>query len=286
MLCVLPAAACLPHAPPPVSDAVFLRRAVAELIAEAEQARDEQVLPRQDLSFARELLLQEERPGVSGDAIFKLLVNPVHNDGWIDAYARWQLLGFEPAWPAKARDFGDEEFEEFLSDLPALLMNPRSDRETIARVNIALSRERVSDPDAAALRELDQSLRTREAEIQNLNRPALELRRWVEERCGLEGHRHHQARLERLGAMVAAGWPVEELKRQIAQRLDQSHRDPALTPPLRARLASQAATLAGRRTPVIESVGVGENNSPRAQFDEAAVYDFEVNEWIRILQGK
>jgi len=275
-----------PAASPNVSDAVLLRRAVVELTAEAEQALTDQRLPRQEPTFAREFLQRSGRASVDGKLVFKRLLRPLGKDPFIDAYVRWQLLGFGPVWPDDDRTLDDEDFELFLAELPALAMNPRSDREAIARINAALAREIVNDADAEALRQLDQSLRERSAEVQNLNRPALEFRRWIEEQCGNTGHRHHQARLERLDALVAAGWPTEELKRQIARRFEEARRDRSFTPEQRARVASQAARLVGRRVPIIQSVGVGENNSPQAQFDETAVYDFEVNEWIRLLQDK
>jgi hypothetical protein len=256
------------------------------LTAEAELAAEEGRLLRQETTFAREFLERNGRASLDSDLVFRRLARPPSDDPFIDAYVRWQMLGFAPAWPEDGRAFDDEAFELLLSELPALMMNPRSDRETIARINSAIAREQVSDAEAEGLRQLDQSLREQSAAVQNLNRPALEFRRWIEEQCGDTGHRHHQARLERLGALVAAGWPTEELKRQIAQQFETAQRDKTFAAEERARVAEQAAKLIGRRTPVLQSVGVGENNSPQAQFDETAVYDFVVNEWIRLLQGQ
>jgi hypothetical protein len=259
---------------------------MVELTAEAEQAIAEERLARQETTFAREFLDRNAVARLDGALVFKRIARPASEDPFIDAYVRWQLLGFEPRLPESDREYGDKDFERTLSDFPALLMNPRSDRDAIARVNAAIARESVSDSDADALRALDRTLGERAAAVQNLNRPALELRRWLEEKSGREGPRHHQARLELLGALVRAGWPTEDLKRQIAQGFETARSDRTFSAEERARVARQAGALAGLRTPIIQSVGVGENNSPQAQFDETAVYDFEVNEWVRILQNK
>ncbi len=275
-----------PPAPAEMSDAALLRAAIVELAAEGAQAMEDGRLPRQETTFAREFLERSSRASINGDLVFDRLQHPAHKDPFVDAHIRWQLFGFEPIWPETERDFDDEEFEEMLSDLPALLPNPRSDRGAIGRINAALAREQVSDSDAEAIRALDQSLRDESARISDLNRPGLELRGLIEERVGEVGHRAHQVRLEHLAAMVEAGWPVEDLKRRIADHFEQARDDAAFTAEQRERVASQAVKLIGLRTPLILSVGIGENNSPQAQFDETAVYDFEVNEWIRILQGK
>lgn len=270
---------------PPPSDAALINKAIALLTAEAREAMKENRLPRQETTFAREFLREHEREAIPGDLVRKRFERRINRDPFIDAYVRWQLLGFEPAWPGDS--LKDTDFDRLIEELPALLANPRCDRAFIARVNDAIRRQQVSDAEAQAIREADAALTARASEVNNLNRPALEIRRWLErgaeERGGESAVRAHLLRLERVRALVSAGWNAEGQKRDILRRFEAAKRDPTLTDEHRARLAQAARSMIGLRAPIVTRVGIGNENAVEAQFDEAAVYDFEVNEWVRAL---
>lgn len=268
-------------AQPPPSDAALVNKAIALLTAEARQGQKENRLPRQETTFAAEFLREHGRESVPGDLVWKRFERRTNRDAFIDAYVRWQLLGFNPAWPGDS--IKDADLDRLIEELPALLPNPRTDRAFIARVNDAIRRQQVSDAEAQAIREADAALTRRASEINNLNRPALEIRRWLERSAGESTFRAHLMRLERVRALVSAGWNAEGPKRDILRRFEESKRHAELTDEHRARLAQAARSMIGLRAPIVTRVGIGNENAVEAQFDEAAVYDFEVNEWVRAL---
>lgn len=263
------------------SEIALLNRAVATLTEEAEAAREKEALPRRGSDFARDFRRLHGGAVPGGRVVWSRMRRPLSRDPFIDAYVRWQLLGFNPELP-EASALDDRAFERFLADLPALLKNPRSDRRLLAQVNRALAREELNESDARAMSDLDRDLRKRTRLVNELNRPALELRRWVERQAGATGHRIHQVRLERLAAMVVAGWNVEGLKRQIAQGFNDAKRDYSFTLEERQRVAGQARKLIGLRTKFVTRIGAADG-APQAEFDEGAVYDFEVESWVRAL---
>lgn len=271
------------QSPPKRTSAAALQYAIKLLTQEAEQAKSEEKLPRQTANFYREFK-KSENVEINSKMVWEKIRRPLSKDPFIDSYIRWQLTGFNPTMP-DADDFEDSDFENFLNSLPQLLGNPRSDRNTLAKINQALGREQVSDEDAEKLNEMDKEIRNKSNQVNNLNKPGIQLRNWVDKQVGNKGHRIHQARLERLAAMVKTGWNAERHKRTIAQGFENSKRDYSLTPEMRRRIAEQAQQLVGLRTAILTRVSVNEGIAT-AQFDEAAVYDFEVREWVRSLAGK
>jgi len=271
---------------PPRSPAALVNQAMRELQAEGEQTKREGALVRQEATFASEFA---RRDGAAVDSVlaWAKFTRPAHRDDIIDAYVRWQWTGFEPTPPRKPagdEDFDDAAFADLLASLPAMSANPRSDREMIARVNAALSREEVSESDAAALGKLNEDLQAQAGRAADLNRPGLELRAWIERRFEDHPVRVHLLRLERIGAMVAAGWNVEDVKARFAAGIERSMRERELDADDRREIAAAATRLDGRRTPIVTRVGATER-APEAEFDEAAVYDFEVKAWVRVLDG-
>ena len=272
--------------PPRASPAVLLQHAVRDLTQEAQDARGAGELTRREADFVHTFLSER---GLARDHIppriaWNALRRPQSDAPFIDAYVRWQLTGFTAAIPA-ADALSNDDFESFLKALPPYLVNPGSDREIIDRINAALRLQRLSEQESEALMSLHHDLRERLRTISALNVPATRLREWVAEQVGDRGLRIHQVRIERLAALVSGGWNTERLKREIAGGLRGAVRDASFTPEQRARLAEQMRRLAGRRKPIVTRIAVSEG-AAQAQFDEAAVYDFEVSEWIRIMHGK
>jgi len=239
--------------------------------------------------IAREILASEGLAGISFDAIARRLLRPQHDDPFVDAYVRWQLTGFDPPLPVDGTGASsDREFSELLESLPPLVRNPRSEPALVATVNRLLARERVSESEAGAIAETNRELRAREAAMRNLSRPALQLRLWFERTLNDAGDnigRVFQTRLNRLRALVEAGWGVERLKREIERDLDGAQRDLTFTPEQRDAVAARARRLVGLRTPIVTRIAAPDG-VPQADFDETAVYDFEVRAWLRALAGR
>jgi len=291
-LCITPCTiAAAQDAPRIANPAVLMQHAVRELGREAQQARDSGELARKEADFAAAFLRERELAAdfVPAHIIWNALRRPQHDrDPFIDAYIRWQLTGFANAAIPPEESLSIEEFESFLANLPAYLLNPRSDRQTVARLNSVLNRQNLSEKEISDLTAISEDLQTREQRVTALNIPAERFRAWIEKQAGARGMRVHQARIERLGSMVGSGWNPERLKREIAAGLEAAAKDYSFTPDQRRRVAGQMLTLAGRRTPIITRITPPQSadDVAQAQFDEAALYDFEVTEWIRIMQGK
>lgn len=271
---------------PQRNPAGLLQQAVRELTAEARIALQDGAITRRSPTFAAAFLRERDAAAdsIPPQVAWNALRRKQNNDPFIDAYIRWQLTGFNPQ-PPDEDSLAQEQFERFLVDLPPYLFNPRSESQVVYRVNAALARTRLTDEQAAEISALNKDLIDRSRSTIALNAPAIALRVWIEQNVSDRGMRIHQIRLERIAAMVAGGWNPDQLKRRMTRDLEAAVKDYAFTPAQRARVAQQMTRTAGRRTPIVTRVSV-EESVATAQFDEAAVYDFEVREWIRTMQGK
>src|SRR5690606_20765169 len=78
-----------------------------------------------------------------------------------------------------------------------------------------------------------------------LNRPAERFRQWVEDQLGETGVRPRQWMMEELAAMIAAGWPVSDLKSAMSRDFSASVTDETFTSAQRAMLVNQLRTMIG-----------------------------------------
>ncbi|MGI9014047.1 MAG: hypothetical protein ACR2GY_07345 [Phycisphaerales bacterium] len=282
MTCAQPSNPAPPASPSP---ARVLREAIVTLASEARAGQREGRLPRENFSFAEECRVRYPDITFDAAAVFRLIEQPADRDPFVDAYIRWQLLGFQPKLPATTA-WREPVFLRCLANLPALPGNPRADRRLLATANRALALETLSESDTARLREMDESLRDDTSRANNLARPGLELRAWLIEQLDAErGVRAHLARLEELQARIDAGWPVDRAKNAISAALERAVAEQSLTEEEAELLAAASIKLSGRRTAVVRAIRITEN-VPAIEFDEVALYDFEVNVWLRTLRGK
>ena len=88
--------------------------------------------------------------------------------------------------------------------------------------------------------------------------------------------------LERCGSRVIAGWNVERIKDRLQQSFLTAATEPEFTTAQRRRIASRAERLVGRRRAYLQRAVIADGTLTM-EVDEAAVYDFEVNRWIRTI---
>ncbi len=114
--------------PPPAAtsqssrDHELIREARRLLISEALDAKKNQQLPTLSPDFAQRF--DREIPDAD---LSQAILEPTHRDPFVDAYVRWQLTSFDPALP----EFNDQQFADFMDNIPALVQNPRADPQII-----------------------------------------------------------------------------------------------------------------------------------------------------------
>jgi hypothetical protein len=175
----------------------------------------------------------------------------------------------------------DREFERLLDDAPALLPNPMADRAVIAEYR-ALNG---SGPQAPAVRErverVTAELEERRAAAERLNRPALELRAWLAERCPATGPRRVQWLIETAAATMAAGWPPTQIKAKLGEAI-RAAADSALSADDRKAIAAGLKPLAGRECTFLKSVSWSDG-AAEAVIMTAGFQEIDVARWIEAL---
>lgn len=285
LLCFLQGAARLqpPDSPPaPESELARFNRAVRVLTEEARAALDTGEFPRREADFAASF-----EGTLDAVVLARRLPRAVDRDPVIDAYVRWQLTSFRPDFNV----LSEREFERLLASLPALPEHPRADRALLETLNraVRLSNERqgglLTEREADTLGGMLEANTARVGSATARARPGLELRMAIERAAGELGPRAHLVRLERLGAMVSAGWDVESEKRRVNDRFTAGANDATLVEADRQRIISIARRLIGQRRGYLRFARIVER---RVEFEanESAVYDFEVNGWARALSAQ
>ncbi|MHC4107792.1 MAG: hypothetical protein ACYSTY_06890, partial [Planctomycetota bacterium] len=229
---------------PQEPSAAALAEAIKTLINEAKQAKQDQQLPRTTADFARTFGRE-----VPPEVLARRMARRAHADSFVDAYVRWQLTSFDPPLP----DLDERTFERFLAQLPPLLHNPRADETLIESLGSAAREGQLSPRAQADVRRVLDGLGKRASLVQALNRPALELRDWIDKKLPEAGPPRLMVALERCGALVEAGWEASPAKLEVEQRFQAGGRDLTLTSRQRVRLAGQAERLAGRSRAYVSS---------------------------------
>jgi hypothetical protein len=263
-----------PVAPPPSrSPAAALDHAVRLLTEEARQSLKNGRLSRAKPDFC-ETFTDELPTG----ALVRRLTRPINRDPIIDAYVRWQLAGCAAALP----EMDDRAFDRFLAQLPRLVENPRANATVMRRMGTVVRAGTLSEADQATLSaELDDVvLRTSRAAA--LNQAALGLRDWVRDHLPETGPRRVELELDRCAAMIAAGWSVDEPKRRLERMIESAAQSRDVDDAARRRLATRVQRLEGPGRMYVSSAQLVDG-ALAVQYGAAAVYDFDVRRWQRLL---
>lgn len=259
---------------PQEPSAAALAEAIKILIDEAKQAKHDQQLPRATADFAGGFGRE-----VPPEILARRMARRAHADGFVDAYVRWQLTSFDPLLP----DLDERALERFLAQLPPLLHNPHAEETLIESLGSAAREGQLSPRAQADVRRGLDDLAKRAGLVQALNRPALELRDWIDKKLPESGPPRLMAALERCGALVEAGWEASPAKLEVEQRFRAGGRDLTLTSQQRVRLAAQAGRLAGRSRTYVRSARIVEG-ALVVDYQDTAVYNFDVRRWIKALK--
>lgn len=267
-----------PQQPGPRPSAKALEQAIEQLTEEARQAWTTGKLGRLEPDF---------RERYQGGAILEsdllaALTSPQHREPFIDAYIRWQLTSFDPAWP----DLDDRSFAQLMDRTPRLLDNPRAD-PTVLTVLRSAEQNGPLNPDATARLRADLAeLERQTALIDAMNHPARSWRSWVAKKLGAAGPRPRQWMIEELAARIAAGWEVADIKGDITRNFTASVSDQSFTPEQREMVYTQLLTLRGRKRVFAGEVTFLANGTIRVSESTAQVTNENLETWRTRLAGE
>lgn len=269
------------QSPPPGArqSAKAIEQAIRQLTAEAEQALRE---ARIDALSRPDFHSRFQGGSILESDLIAALTTIQHRQSFIDAYIRWQLTSFDPAWP----DLDDRAFARFMDSTPRLLDNPRADPNVLDVLRRAESGGPLAPQFIAQLRADLAALEERTRRIEAMNRPAIEFRAWVAKKLGDTGPRPRQWMIEELAARIAAGWEVSDIKGDITRNFTASVSDQSFTPEQREMVYAQLLTLRGRKRVFAGEVTFLANGAIRASESTAQVTNENLETWRRRLAGE
>ena len=260
----------------PPADQRILERALATLTEEATLAKSSARLDHAEPDFRARF--DAEIPAAD---LSRAIVQPQHEDSFIDAYIRWQLTSFDPALP----EMDDATFLRMLDVTPAMVENPKAAApvlETMAEVERI---GRLSRTQTEKLRSYVESLNDEAMIAAEMNRPAREWRAWLAGKLGEEGQRSRLWMVENLAATILGGWPVSELKGDISRNFTRSVEDQTFTAQQRQAVVLHLSRLIGPGRRYFHDVTYFADGAVEVAIRTSSVDRDDVENWRRRLAG-
>lgn len=243
---------------------------------EAQEAVESRRLPRRTASFAEHFPHEIEPVTLQ-----RRLMRRGDRDGLIDAYVRWQITGFD----VSLEQMTFTEFGRFLDDLPAMVEDPRADAWLVQAVSsVAGEEQRLNAPITAALESRWGEVGPRRRVAARLNTAGLGLREWIISQVEADNGLLALAHLERMQALVAGGWPVEEAIDVTSEAFDAIATSGGVSPEEGRRLAAILEQLAGQRRVAIAAVSVTDEGRVEVKWVETALDAFRLRALLRSLK--
>lgn len=222
---------------------------------------------------------------IEADDLDRALSRRTHRNPFIDAYVRWQLISF--ADDSRALGELDEQlFGAFMRHSPAMVANPRADRDLVALLKRGNQSGPLSGADLRRLQRLERQLNQMTKRAELLNRPAIGFYEWAQKKLGPIGPRPRQWLLCRCAATIAAGWPARSIKSAISRAFTESVRDRRFTPSQRRVVADQSRRLIGLDRTIINQMTFLADGSLRVTFSRSRVEAKDAEAWVERLMGK
>ncbi len=251
-----------------------LRDVTEVLRAEAQQVRQSNEVPeRADFASRSDEELPEE-------LIAQALTRPMDQDPFVDAYIRWQLTSFRPQPRWSQRDF-----LRLLSQLPAMVPNPRGDEQVHALLERAVELGPLNRSDRRQLQQFSRELDEQTERAETLNRPALELRTWIRDTVEDDDMRRIQALMEQCAATIDAAWSTQGVKMRISFAMSAGAESDTLTNAQRRAIAEQLQRLVGRHRRFVNQITFLANSTVNVTYSNARVTQRDVDNWLERLAG-
>lgn len=265
--------------PPPASGrspAAAYQQALKQLTDEARESWKDQKLVRAAPNFAADFT-----ESIPAEYLAQKIARRLHEDPFHDAYIRWQLTSLPGA--VVSASLTDRRFESLLRDLPALLENPRSERDTVNALVRTTDAGELSEPQQQRAAKHMADLAARAERIAALNQPAIAFRTWLGTQVRDSKHRSILAAIEVCAATVDAGWPSDAVKTALEELLTAAGDDKNLSTAQRQTIVAKLHALAGRHRVIIVHATL-QDARMYAQYADTAILDFDVRRWCRLIQ--
>ncbi len=253
-----------------------LESIIAVLIEEANAAREAGQFAHDEPSFATRC-----DPPPRLEEIRDAIMHRQHEDGFVDAYIRWQLTSFDPPPP----ELDDAAFLDAMDATPPLLENPNAAPALLDLMGRVEAAGALSAENTEKLRRHVEGLNDQVMRIEELNRPAREWRAWVAEHLGDTGARPRLWMVENLAAHISAGWPVSELKGDLSRNFTDSVKDQGFTAEGRQAVVLALSRLIGPGRKYFHDLTYRADGSVSVTLRTAAVDREDVETWRRRLAG-
>jgi len=218
---------------------------------------------------------------IGADRLSRAIVQPQHEDPFIDAYIRWQLSSFDPPLP----EMDDTIFLRMMDAAPQMTENPKAASHVLGTMADVERVGRLSQTQTEKLRAYAESLNDQAMIAQEMNRPALEWRQWIADKVGETGQRPRLWMIENLAATILAGWPVSDLKGDISRDFTKSVNDQTLTAEQRQVLVLHLSRLIGPGRRYFDDVTYFADGSVKMTVRTSSVDRDDVENWRRRLAG-
>lgn len=254
----------------------LIKEARKLLIAEAEQAKKDKQLPTLSADFANRFKKQ-----IPAEDLTTAILERVHDDTFIDAYVRWQFTSFDPDLP----DFSDQEFAQFMNNIPSFIDNPRADLQTVNSMKRLSKSGRLPNNQWQQFEEFVNTLDYQTQLAEMFNEPARSFADWVQAKLGETGHLPRLWLLARCVATIDAGWSTQSIKTKISRQFSASVKDETFTSDQRRHVIKQAQRIVDRKRVFVNEITYLADGSVRVTFSTCTVSQKNVKNWSDRLAG-
>jgi len=258
----------------------MLQDLIRSLVGEAERVREARRFEHSKPDVKTRF--EAERPGhtLPLEPVADAILTRQHSDPFIDAYVRWQLTSFEPDIP----DLDYQPLLRVIQQAPQMVENPKARQDVLATLEHARGR-RLSPDEVVRLERSLVELDDASLIAEEMNRPAMEWRHWVADRLGEKGPRPRLWMVERLRAMIAAGWPVSQVKGDLSREFSASIDDETFTIEHRHLVLNHLREMNGIERKWVKDVTVFANGGVEPTFWSSAVDSGDIDNWHKRLLG-
>ncbi|MDP6541336.1 MAG: hypothetical protein QF444_01145 [Phycisphaerales bacterium] len=209
------------------------------------------------------------------------ILKQTNDDPFIDAFVRWQLVGFNINLP-ELSDFG---FQQLLEQLPNYPENPRANLifcDTLARASA--SDRPLGKTEIVSLRQRLEDINKQYRIARSRAIPADQFRLWLIEKLQQQPARLALAHLERISATVSAGWPYQTALLQAEIAFVDINSSGGLDSSSLREIERIATRISGINRLVLLRVDTSYDGRITPHWRSTAVDEFDLKRLLRLLR--
>lgn len=210
------------------------------------------------------------------------ILKPIDDDPFIDAYVRWRLSGFDINFP----DMTDHAFQKFLEQLPPYVENPRANKQYCDAVASASADDRpLNRPEVVSLKNRIEDVGKQYKAARSRNTPTDQFRLWVMEQLEDNPQRLALAHLERLAAVVSAGWSSGSVFANAQKTFIEIGKNNGISASDLVYLEKIASRIAGINRLTLQGVEISFEGHINPHWSSAAIDDYALKRLLRLLEN-